>query len=198
MADVSIRRSSPFWASAGWFAHECIQRDFSAPQARLSNNSYIEAFLQGLLLFGPPAFLLIGTPLRIFHLYRAKLVTVPNYRGLVKLVSEKGKFGPHHSVTNWSQDCIIHCLRLAAGLHYYGDRWYGRRHASGVSSALLGCICCVLCAVLLRAWPVYCAIHHIDSLPCLLDLRRCYSRRPPICGNEPRQPFPTGLRHLRS
>ncbi|RDW89784.1 hypothetical protein BP6252_01816 [Coleophoma cylindrospora] len=92
MAYLNIQRFSPFETWAGWFAPTClpaeerIQRGFTAPQGHLSDNNYIEAFLQGLLVFGPPLFLLIGAPIRIFQLYRTKLVVVPNYRGLVKVI----------------------------------------------------------------------------------------------------------------
>lgn len=148
MASVGTQQSSRFGASAGWFAQECTQRGFSAPQARLSNDSYIEAFLQGILLFGPAAFLLIATPFRIFQLYRAKLVTLPNCRGLVKLVSEKGKFDLYNAVINSCGDFIIHCLRLAADLHYHGDSQDEQHHVLGVSTAPTSCLCGALCAVL--------------------------------------------------
>ena len=78
----------------GWESHFCLPLEqrmrigFSAPQGHLVDNPRVEAVLQSILLFGPSVLLLIGAPIRIFQLYRAKLVTVPNYRGLVKAVSE--------------------------------------------------------------------------------------------------------------
>ena len=77
-----------------WTSNFCLPPDqririgFSASQGYLVDNPRVEAVLQGILLFGPSVFLLIAAPIRIFQLYRAKLVTVPNYRGLVKAVSE--------------------------------------------------------------------------------------------------------------
>lgn len=93
MAELTFQRSSAFETWARWFGFTClpaderIKRGFSTPQGHLSDNSSIEVFLQSLLLFGPPAFLLICAPVRIVQLYRVKLVTVPNYRGAFKLVS---------------------------------------------------------------------------------------------------------------
>lgn len=84
------------WAvqdASRWYQFTCVSSDerlrlgFSASQGLLSNNSRVELFLRGLLLFGPPALLLIGAPIRISQLYHAKLVTLPNYRGFLKLVS---------------------------------------------------------------------------------------------------------------
>lgn len=68
---------------------ERMDNGFSATKGQLSDNRHVEAFLQGLLLFGPPAFLLIGAPIRIFQLYRSKLVIKPNYRGILKSVSRE-------------------------------------------------------------------------------------------------------------
>ena len=93
MAGLSPQQSLIFQPWAEWLTLRClpaderVQRGFSAPCGHLSDNSYIETALQGLLLFGPPVFLIIGAPVKIFQLYGAKLVTLPNYRGLIKLVS---------------------------------------------------------------------------------------------------------------
>ena len=55
----------------------------------------MEAVLQGLLVFGPAACLIIGAPVRIAQLYGAKLVVLPNRRGYLKIVSiSKGKPSP--------------------------------------------------------------------------------------------------------
>jgi hypothetical protein len=94
MVKLDIQDILTFGRWSGLFALPCLsederrQRGFSEPRGHLSNDSRIEALLQALLLFGPPAFLLIGAPIKIFQLYHAKLVTVPNCQGLVKLVSD--------------------------------------------------------------------------------------------------------------
>ncbi|KAI9738030.1 MAG: hypothetical protein M1818_005458 [Claussenomyces sp. TS43310] len=78
-----------------WHQLPCLLSDerlrfgFSASHGHLSDDSRVEAFLQGLLLFRPSAFLLTSAPVRIFQLYYAKLVTVPNYRGFIKAVSRR-------------------------------------------------------------------------------------------------------------
>ncbi len=68
-----------------------VRRGFAAPRGHLSDNRHVDAVLQGVLLFGPSAFLLVGALVRVFQLYRAKLVIVPNYRGIVKIVSKTGE-----------------------------------------------------------------------------------------------------------
>ena len=96
MAGMHLQQQHPLAMDGwpGWDSHFCLPLDqrmrtgFSAPRGHLVDNPRVEAVLQGILLFGPSVFLLIGAPIRIFQLYRAKLVTVPNYRGLAKAVSE--------------------------------------------------------------------------------------------------------------
>jgi hypothetical protein len=61
--------------------------DLSAPRGHLLDNVHLETILQGLLIFGPSTFILIAAPIRIVQLHHAKLVTLSNYRGLVKAVS---------------------------------------------------------------------------------------------------------------
>lgn len=70
-----------------------VRRGFAAPRGRLSDNPHAEAVLQGVLLFGPSVFVLVGTLVRVCQLYRAKLVTVPNYRGIPKAVSRQENIG---------------------------------------------------------------------------------------------------------
>lgn len=76
-----------------WNQLPCLPYDersrfgFSVPQGYLSDNSRVETVLQGLLSLGPHVFLVCIAPLRVFQLYNAKLVTIPNSRGLIKAVS---------------------------------------------------------------------------------------------------------------
>jgi len=85
--------------SPSWHKLSCLQSEerlrlgFPAPRGYLSGNRGVEAFLQCLFLFGPSMFLLTAAPLKIYQLYRSKLVTVPNHRGLVKAVSQNVNIG---------------------------------------------------------------------------------------------------------
>jgi len=63
-----------------------LPRDGLPARGRLSNDDRVEALLQGLLNFGPAAWLLLAAPVRIAQLRRAKLVVLPNRRGFVKSV----------------------------------------------------------------------------------------------------------------
>jgi hypothetical protein len=90
LAALDRRGLAPL-ASARLLSDERLRLGFSAPQGHLSDDRRVETFLQGLLLFGPPAFLLTSAPVRIFQLYHAKLVTVPNNQGLIKAVSRQEK-----------------------------------------------------------------------------------------------------------
>lgn len=55
-----------------------------------SDDPRLEAFFQGLLLFGPAAWLLVGAPVRFAQLRRARTVLLPNRRGYLKVVSQQG------------------------------------------------------------------------------------------------------------
>ena len=89
MTEMHLQR---LFTSERWHHALCLPSDerlhhgYSAPRGRLVDNDQAEVFLQAHLLFGPSALLLIGTPIRILQLYRSKIVTAPNYRGLVKAV----------------------------------------------------------------------------------------------------------------
>jgi len=125
-----------------WNQLPCLPYDersrlgFSVPQGYLSNNSRVETVLQGLLSLGPHVFLVCIAPVRVFQLYNAKLVTIPNYRGLIKAVSELGR--------EWQNDefsklrlAVLWCLiRLTAGLHCLFDKQNSSSHITGSSIAL--------------------------------------------------------------
>ncbi|KAK0717285.1 hypothetical protein B0T26DRAFT_675615 [Lasiosphaeria miniovina] len=51
----------------------------------LSENAQLDAVLQLLFVFGLAVWLLLGAPIRIFQLYGAKLVVLPNRRGYFKI-----------------------------------------------------------------------------------------------------------------
>jgi hypothetical protein len=53
----------------------------------------VETFLQSLVVFGPPAWLLFGAVIRIFKLRGAKPVLLPNRRGVPKLAATLTLFG---------------------------------------------------------------------------------------------------------
>ncbi|KAK4449692.1 hypothetical protein QBC34DRAFT_350884 [Podospora aff. communis PSN243] len=63
------------------------------PRGRLSDNPRADAFLQNLLVFGPAAWLLSGALFRIFQLWGAKPVVLPNRRGYPKLAATLLLFG---------------------------------------------------------------------------------------------------------
>jgi hypothetical protein len=81
-----------------WLEQLCLRKDGSGSgHGRLSDDVRVEALLQGLLVFGPAAWLLVGTPVRTAQLYGAKLVVLQNRRGYFKAVSihiSKGKTWP--------------------------------------------------------------------------------------------------------
>ncbi|KAM7217664.1 hypothetical protein V8F06_006919 [Rhypophila decipiens] len=64
--------------------NERVSAGFGASRGYLADDPRVDAILWNILLFGPAAALLISAPFRIYTLYRAKLVTAPNYRGIVK------------------------------------------------------------------------------------------------------------------
>jgi hypothetical protein len=90
-----------------WYKPPCLSPDerqrlgFSAPQGYLFDDPRVEDAVQGFLLLGPSAFLLLGVLVRIPQLYRAKIVTVPNYRGVAKLVSTWKPKVPGRSTLVW-------------------------------------------------------------------------------------------------
>lgn len=73
---------------AEWQEQLCLPKHDSAPlRGHLSDDQQVEAILQGLLQFGPAAWLLIGAWFRIAQLRGAPLVALPNRRGYLKAVS---------------------------------------------------------------------------------------------------------------
>ncbi len=71
-----------------WPEQLCLRKDGSGPiRGHLSDDPRVEAVLQGLLVFGPAAWLLIGAPVRIAQLRGANLVVLPNRQGYLKAVS---------------------------------------------------------------------------------------------------------------
>lgn len=73
---------------AEWQEQLCLPKHDSAPlRGHLSDNQQVEAILQGLLQFGPAAWLLVGASFRIAQLRGAPLVVLPNRRGYLKAVS---------------------------------------------------------------------------------------------------------------
>ncbi|ETS83861.1 hypothetical protein PFICI_05737 [Pestalotiopsis fici W106-1] len=71
--------------SAGWQEQLCLPDHDSAPlRGHLSDDQQVEAILQGLLQFGPAAWLLIGASFRIAQLRGAPLVVLPNRQGYPK------------------------------------------------------------------------------------------------------------------
>ena len=58
-------------------------------QGHLADDPRLEAIIQRLLTFGPAIVLLLFAPLRVFQLYKAKIVVLPNRRGYFKAVSSR-------------------------------------------------------------------------------------------------------------
>lgn len=74
--------------SAEWQEQLCHPENDSARlQGHLSDDQQVETILQGLLQFGPAAWLLVGASFRIAQLRGAPLVVLPNRRGYLKAVS---------------------------------------------------------------------------------------------------------------
>lgn len=80
-------------ASGKWDQFACLPPNerasagFPASRGHLIDDPHADAIIWNVLLFGPAASLLIFAPWSIYTLYRAKLVTAPNYRGIAKAVS---------------------------------------------------------------------------------------------------------------
>jgi hypothetical protein len=74
--------------SAEWQEQLCLPKHDSARrQGYLSDDQQLEAIFQGLLQFGPAAWLLVGASFRIAQLRGAPLVVLPNRQGYLKAVS---------------------------------------------------------------------------------------------------------------
>lgn len=81
----------PLGASIGppWSESLCLRKDdnFVPRKGHLSSSPRLDAILQALVLFGPAAWLLVGTPVRFVQLRKTDLVVLPNRRGFLKIVS---------------------------------------------------------------------------------------------------------------
>jgi hypothetical protein len=201
---VPVQRPFIFEGWPSWPQHLCLPFDermrsgYSASQGSLSGNGYIETFLQGLLLFGPSVFLLIGAPIRILQLYHAKLVIVPNYRGLVKVVSKPWKLDGSDTISDIILGFIFYSLCFAAGLCCQGNRRNSQRYVVGDTLAILSCLYCTLRAVIFRTWPFCCAFYPLDRLSRLFSLRRCGSGRSTVRSKESMQPIIPRSHHFHS
>lgn len=72
-----------------WSESLCLRKDnnFVPPRGHLSSSPRLDAILQALILFGPAAWLLVGTLVRFVQLRKTDLVVLPNRRGYLKIVS---------------------------------------------------------------------------------------------------------------
>lgn len=71
-----------------WLGGLCLEKNNnSVPlKGHLSSSPRLDAILQGLLLFGPVVWIVVGTPIRVSRLRKADLVILPNRRGYLKAV----------------------------------------------------------------------------------------------------------------
>lgn len=115
---------------------------------------------------------LVIAPFKIFQLRHAKLVTLPNHRGLIKAASEVKSTQNISSDTLEGSVCYAHCF--AANIHYFYDHRAIHSSSSSCTSIVSDSLCSLFRAIISRTWPFHHNIHALDRVPVLLHALRCH------------------------
>lgn len=183
-----------------WLGQQLCRDDFPGPiRGHLSENPRAEAALRQLLVFGPSACLLLGTPFRVSQLRGAKIVVRPNRRGYLKAVS-LSQVQPIAMLALTCSSTARHCYALGLGTIPVCRRLPGpQKRTYGIFGDTLGLAGhgdSGLRPLFPRTRPERRTIHSFDRISCLDRLQRCHRGRPSVGGLELVQPMGSQVRKL--